>query len=138
MLLKRTEEVIGLTIFLFFLSLILGSKSISSAQAPSLSQIERSQEILDKEKILREKFEKGEKVFIKKIIVQGVTLLTGDEIKETILRFEKRWLTEEDIQQILGLIQQAYGQKGYKNQLTKISYQIKKKCLIIRVEELAL
>lgn len=122
------KKIIILTLFL-----TLGFYTFSFAQTLP-SQIERSQEILEKEKALREKL-KEEKIFIKKIIVEGVTLLGEDELKEIISLFQKRWLTKEEIQQILGLIEQAYKQKGFKEESIKILYQIKKKQLIIKIEE---
>jgi len=122
-----------LSLILFFLFLPL--ETICFAEQPSASQIERTQEIIQEEEILRDKLKTGEKVFIKKIIVKGVTLLDEDEIKKIILPFQKHWLNKEEIQQILDAIGQAYKQKGYTQALLKISFQIKKNCLKIDVEE---
>ena len=118
---------------LFF---IFGSINLCFSQTPSMSQIEKTQLDLEKERVLRTQVEKGKKVFIKKIIVKGVTLITEDRINETILPFKNHWFTEADINLILGFITFAYKQKGYQNQPAKISYQIKKMSLIIKVEEL--
>jgi hemolysin activation/secretion protein len=127
-----------IAVILFFLFLRIGIENLCFAQAPTVSQIERTQEILDKEKVLREKLLEEEKIFINKILVEGISLLTEDQIKDIILPFQRKWLTKKDIQHLLELIKEAYKLKGYTGQPTKISYQIKKKQLIIRVEEFAL
>lgn len=131
----KTKEIMGLGIILFFLLSALGNKVISFAQNITPAQIERSQEILEEEKIIRDKLEKEEKVYIKKIIVKGVTLLSQAQIKEIISPFQKHWLTKEDIQQILDLLEKAYINNGYGNKVKGISYQIKKRVLGIQIEE---
>jgi len=101
----------------------------------SASQIERTQEIVEKEEALRNKIEKEEKVFIKNIIVQGATLLSEEEIKKITSPFQKHWLSKDDIQGIVNSLKAAYQQKGYNNQLARITYQVKKSLLKIRIEE---
>ena len=101
----------------------------------STSEIQRAQEMLEKEEALRKKLEVPEKAFVKKIVIEGVTLLSDEEITEITSPFIKRWLTEEDFQQIEELIIQAYEEKGFIEQPAEISHQIKKKSLIIKVVE---
>ncbi len=120
-------------LLIFFICLPF--KAICFAEPPSAGQIERAQEILQKEDILRNKLEKEEKIYIKKIIVKGVTLLDEDKIKEIILPFQKHWLNKTDIQQILDIIGQAYKQKGYTGLPLRIYSQIKKNCLKIEIKE---
>lgn len=132
----KPKEIFALSVILFFLCSVIGAKGASFAQDHSASRIGRSQEILEKEKALRNKLDEEEKIFIKKIEVKSISLLNEDEIREITLPFQKKWLTKKDIQQILELIKETYKQKGYIGQPGKISYQIKKKSLIIRVEEL--
>lgn len=127
------KRIMGLTLILFFL--FLSFETPCFAEQPSASQIERTQEIIQEEKILRDKLKTGEKVFIKKIIVKGVTLLDEDEIKKIILPFQKHWLSKADIQQILDAIGEAYKEKGYVWQLLKTSFEIKGSYLEINVEE---
>lgn len=117
-----------------FLFLILSFSCLGFAQTTP-AQLQRSQEILEKERALKDKLEKGEKVYIKKIIVKGATLLNQEQIKEIILPFQKHWLTKNDIQQILALIERAYINNGYATKLKGISYQIKKRILEIQIEE---
>ena len=107
--------------------------SVCFAQIPSASQIERNQEIIEKEKVLMDKLGRKEKKFIKKIIVQGVISFSQDQIKEIILPFQKKWLSEEDIQQIIDSLKQIYRQQG--KPLLKITYQIKSRTLLVKVEE---
>ncbi len=125
-----------LLIILFFIFLGVATGSNCFAEPASASQIQRSQELLEMEKALREQIEKGEKILIKKIVVQGVTLLTKDRVREIISPLENHWLTRDEIQTVLDLLKEAYKQKGYPNQPAKISYQIKKRSLIIEVKEL--
>lgn len=102
------------------------------AQVPSASMIEREQEILEKEEKLRDNIVQEKKVFIKRIAVEGATLLKGEEIKQVILPFQKHWLSQYDIQQILDLFNALYKQKGYQ---ADIAYEIKKGCLMIKITE---
>jgi len=101
-----------------------------------VSKIERSSEILETEKKLQERIDKGVKVFIKKIIVSGITLIKGDQIKEIILPFKNHWFSKDEIQVVLDSINAGYEQNGYYGKVSKISYQIKKNNLKIIVEEI--
>ncbi|MGE5197115.1 MAG: hypothetical protein ACM3IL_01250, partial [Deltaproteobacteria bacterium] len=76
----------------------------SSFAQPSASQIERSQELLDREQALRQELEKGEKTLIKKIIVKGVRKLTKKQIRQIVAPFQKHWLTKKDFEEIIDLI----------------------------------
>ena len=130
----RPKEIFCLSVILFFLCSGAGAMEACFAQT-SASQMERALELLEKEKALRETIEKGQKVFIKKIIVKGATLLSEERIKEIILPFKNHWLTEADINSILDSITAAYKQKGYNNQPVKALYQVKKNLLKIQVVE---
>lgn len=103
---------------------------------PTPAQIERSQQLLDKEQALRSELEKGEKVFIKKIILKGVTLLQPEEIEAMLSPFQKHWLTKADIRQIQTVIEQEYAKNGYPNAIKGFSSLIKKQALEIQVEEI--
>ena len=102
----------------------------------SVSQMQRAQDMLEKERTLSQKLEEPQKIYIKKIIVEGALLLSADEVKRIVSAFEKHWLTKLDIERILEALKQAYKDKGYIGEPLKISYQIKQRSLIIRVEEL--
>ena len=93
-------------IFILFLS--ISFLNFCFAQTSTASSIEKSQEILEKEKALRERIEKEEKVFIKKIIVTGVALINKEKIKEVILPHENHWLTKKEILAILDSISAVY------------------------------
>ena len=120
-------------IAILILFLCLSSLNICFAQDVPVSQIQRTQEILKKEEALREKLNQQEKAFIKKIIVEGVLLLDEEQVKEIILPFQKRWLTEDDINQIIDSLKQLYSQQT--KQTPEITYQIKKRNLKITVKE---
>jgi len=70
--------------------------------------------------------------------VEGVSLLSKEQIEEIILPFQKHWLSKDEIQQIIDLIIHAYKQEGYEESPVKISYEIEEKRLKIQVEELLL
>lgn len=118
---------------IFMLLFVFGFFNFSFAQT-NASQMQRAQELLEKEEILREQLAKPEKFYIKKIIVQGSRVLLEEEIEFIVSPFQKHWLTKQDIQQLLNTIKQAYKQKGA-GQPADISYQIKKKELIIAIKE---
>jgi hemolysin activation/secretion protein len=124
--------------FILSVLFIFSLKAVSLAVPPpsqEMSGQEKTREILEKERALRERIEKGEKVFIKKIIVSGITLIKEDEIKKIISPFKNHWLSKDEIQGILDSINVTYEQNGYYGKASKISYQIKKNSLKIIVEE---
>ena len=120
-----------ITILFFCLSFV----NICFAQDVPVSQIERTQEVLEKEEALREKLNQQEKVFINKIIVEGALLLDEEQVKEIILPFQKRWLTKDDINQIIDSLKQLYSQQT--KQIPEITYQIKKRSLKITIKEVS-
>jgi len=130
----RLKVFLGLSAILFMS--LMGIKGASLAKIPTASQIEKTQEDLEKEKALRELIEEGQKVFIKKIIIKGVTLLTQEEIKDIVQPFQKHWLSQGDVQQILEMLKQTYKEKGYPGQPAKILTQIEKGQLIIEITEI--
>lgn len=123
------KKILGIILFLGICANIDNFAQITP------SQVQRTHEILEKEKALREKIEKEEKVFIKRIVVEGASLLSKDEIDKIILPFQRHWLSKEDIQQIINLLIQTYNQKGYDASKVNISYEIKKRQLIIEINE---
>lgn len=123
-----------LKIIFIFILLFTFNYSFAQVQTP-LSQIERSQELIDKEEALREKIEAPEKIYIKEIAVEGASLLSEKEAKDLILPYEKKWLTKDDISQIMSALKDLYRSKGLTEQLSDISYQVKDKRLIIEVKE---
>lgn len=100
----------------------------------SVGEAIRSEEILEKEVILRKKLQQEEKVYIKRISVEGAGLLSEEEIEAIVSPFQKHWLTKIEIKQILTLITQVYGLKSPSGEPAKISYQIKGKELKIEVK----
>lgn len=119
-------------LILFFICALF----IYSYAQTTAGQIQRQEELLRQEEKLRERIQEEARVYIKKIMVEGASLLSEEEIKEITSSFQKRWLTKEDIQQVMESLKQAYKDKGYTGEPLKISYQIKQRSLIIRVEEL--
>lgn len=121
---------------ILFLVFLTGISAVSFAQVQTpLSQIERSQELIDKEEALRKRIYAPEKIYIEEISVEGAGLLSQKEIKDLVLPYEKKWLTKDDISQIINELNELYRNKGLTGQLSDISYQIKDKRLIIEVKE---
>lgn len=120
---------VGLILFLIFLFYHHGFCQTSTGR------ILRSQEDLEKEIILREKLKRKEKNFIKKIKVEGISLLSDSQIKEIISSFQEKWLTPKDIEGIMDLLRQEYRENAGVKNPPEISYQIKGQELEIRVRE---
>jgi len=130
---NRNVPISFVPIFLF---LMLGTGFLCFAQVQTpLSQIERSEELIRKEEALREKIEAPEKMYIEEITFEGAGLLSEKEIKDLALPYEKKWLTKDDISQIIIGLNELYRNKGLTGQLSDISYKIKDKRLIIEVKE---
>jgi hemolysin activation/secretion protein len=124
-------SVLGAVLFSLYLA------AVSFAQAPSASQIQRSQEFLEKEEVLQEKLR--EKVFIREIQVEGATLIPAGRIKDTVASFKNKWLGKKDIGQIAELIRQLYYiyiEEGESKVTLKLSHEVQGSILKIRIEEL--
>lgn len=103
------------------------------AEAPTASQIERTQQLIEQEESLRSAIQKEKKVFIQEISVSGSSLLSAVQIKAIVEPFEKNWLTPLDIQQIIDALEEIYQEKGCL--LPEISYEIEGSKLLIKVAE---
>lgn len=114
---------------------LLSFYRLGFAENPSVSQIQRTQEILEKEGALEKKIGKEEKVFIRKTTVKGAKLLTEEEIRQIVLPYQKRWFYKNEIEAIPDALKKAYQKKGLKNQPARISFRIKRNYLQINVDE---
>lgn len=120
---------------LLIVILILCLSALSFAQT-SAGEALRTQEMLEQERSLRKSLEEPEKFYFKRIEVQGATCLSAEEIGQIALPFKKHWLTKENIGQLIESFKQAYAKPGCAGKLSRISYEIRKTSLIIKVEEL--
>ncbi|MCK9603872.1 MAG: hypothetical protein M0R66_05905 [Candidatus Omnitrophica bacterium] len=122
---------IGLILVFLFFASNMGIICFAQTSAAPLGQVERSEELLNKDEALRKKIEEPEKVFIEEIILTGFTL-SDDQIKEMISPYQKRWLTKNNIQDIIDLLREACQQKS--GQAPEISFEVKGRQLIISAE----
>lgn len=123
--------------FLLVVLFIFSVSALSFAQTPpagqEISGQERTREIQEKEKELKERIEKpketpqieekipeeavtpapSQKTIIKKINVTGVTLLLEKQIKDIITPYENKELSVKEMQKVADLITDVYRQKGY-------------------------
>ncbi len=132
--LNKSSIVISVLLVLFF-GLRFG---IGFCAEPSASQQQRTQELLEEEKLLRERLDKEEKIYIKGIKLEGITLLDKELLDEITQPFKKHLLSKEEIRHLIELIKQAYQDKGYTGHPAEISYEIKDNYLKIRVDEITL
>ena len=103
---SRTNQF--LSALLFTCLLFTSSIVETSFSAPiSASSIERSQEILQDDKVLRQRIEQEKKFFIKEIIVKGDLSLSEGETKDIIAPFKGQWITKEDILGIIDSLKSA-------------------------------
>jgi len=123
-------------IVISLLLLILNFYGSGFAQTTA-AKIERSEEILQEDKILRQKIGEEEKFFVKTIIVKGALKLSEEEIRGIITPFQGHWMTKENIQQLIDLLKSTYAKKGIRASQIKVSHKLKKdKALEITVNEL--
>lgn len=121
--------------FVAALIIIFAALDLSLAQTPTASQIQRTQELLEKERALQEKIKTGTKVFVKFIVVQGASLINKEEISQITSGFKNRWLSQSEIKEILGLVRELYRQGGYQGRVSEVFYKMEKNSLIITVKE---
>jgi hemolysin activation/secretion protein len=125
------------TVSIGFLFLLLSANVVYASQDMSTSTITRSQEMIEKERFLREKIDKDDKVYLKKAIVTGITLIDKEKIEEIFKPFKNHWISKNDIQIILDSITAAYKEKGCADKLGSASYQIRKNTLNIIIVEIS-
>lgn len=123
---KKNNFVFGLTfVFIFTNSLLF---------AQTAEQIEKAQQEIEKEKILRERIEQQKKapeveeklpakevapavvetkILVTKITVTGVTLLSEKEINDIVLPYQNKESTVREMQKIADLVTDAYRKKNY-------------------------
>jgi hemolysin activation/secretion protein len=116
---------------LFLFTALNASFTQSSAQ--TASQVQKSLEDLEKYERLEKRIERGEKSYIKDIVVEGVTFLSNDKVNFLIKPYLKRWLTRNDIQQLIDSIKDQYQKNSQKP--PQVSSRIEGRKLIIKVEE---
>ena len=102
------------------------------AQNAPTAQIGRSQELIEKDRALRERIARDEKFFIKKIIVKG-SGLSEEKIEEITAPFKNHWLSREDIDSLLAIIKNACIENGYQEDSFKIVYRVSKATLNIEI-----
>ena len=80
--------------------------------------------------------DKGPKVLVTKIVVEGAVLLSKKEIRNIVSSFEGKELSMEDMQKVAELIGDEYRKKGYVTSRAYIPPQtVREGILIIRVVE---
>lgn len=126
-------EKVSFYIFLFSVSYF----GCCHAQAITGAEIERTQMILQKEEVFKQIINKPEKLHVKDVVVDGVTLLNEDQLASLISPFKHRWLYENDIQGILDSIKILYQKSGFADQPEKISFKLEKCILKILVVEVS-
>lgn len=126
------KDKLKLVTVLFFVCFLW--EGASWAQNAPTAQIQRSQEMVEKERLLREEIKKNEKVLIKKIIVQG-SPLSKDRIEEIIDPFKNHWLSKEDIDSLVASIRDACIKNAPKGASLKVSHQVYKNTLKIIIEK---
>jgi len=91
------KKAIFLISILFFLSLSLNLCFAQIDEEAPTPQIQRSQDILEKEEDLRDKIFEEQGAFIREIQVEGVVRLPKERIRETIEPLKNRWLKKKEI-----------------------------------------
>ena len=118
----------------FLLFCFYGQGTGLALNAPTAS-IERSQELIEKDRQLRNEIQMNNKVFIKKIIVQGNILPKKEIIDEINDSFKNHWLSKEDMDNLIDLIRQDCIKNGYPENSFKITYRVYKSTLKVRIED---
>ena len=93
--------------------------------AQSASTIERSQELIQEDKALRQEIGREQKLFVKAIILKGALKLPQEETKGIIAPFQGQWLTKKNIQQIIDSLKAVYAKKGAGANRIIASYELK-------------
>lgn len=127
--LKEFKKVI-----FFILPLILFLPKILFSEI-NASQVERSQELIQKNEELRKQIESEPRVYIKQVIITGSSQLSEVELSEITSLFQKKWFLKKELPGIADYLSQVYKKKGIPESSFKINYQLKGGILNIQVEE---
>lgn len=123
------------TIFIILFNCFCLARAQYPTYTATAEQVQHSQELIDKETLMLERIQQGDKFFIKKIVISGFTLINKTELKDIFLTFQGHWLTKDDLQRISDEITQIYLKKGYNAQPKDISFHIKGKVLEIAIDD---
>lgn len=126
---KKTAAA-GLSICFFAAGLL--APNVAVAESPE--QIQRAQEILQEDKMLREKTEEGAKSWIERITVKGASHLDEEQITQAILPYQKRWLTRNDIGMLLGALEKLCVSAGHEKSSFSLQPEIKGSTLEVSIK----
>ena len=104
------------------------------AQQTSPSQIQRSQEILEKEEALRKRIE-GRTFLIETITVEGVTLINKEQIEKIVQASVNKQFNKKEIDKLIQALKDLYKQHGYDTDQLKIDYSVDERNLIINIKD---
>lgn len=135
------KRIVILMILSFSISYLYNIQYLSAQE--QASKIQRSEELLQKDRQLREMLHKKkeqpqiqQEIFIERIKVIGVTLLNEEEINQIISSYQNQSLNLTQIQELVQKVLDAYQKKGYH---FASGYQplvkVKKDVLIIKLKE---
>ena len=148
---KKLIIVVGVILSVFSFSILAFSQPPEAQTAGGVTQRQKQmQKFKTLEKRIQEKRAKkeevtpeeiippdqGPKVLVKEIIVEGVTLLSEQQIREIVAQFEGQELSIQGMQEIADLITDEYRRQGYLTSRAYIPPQtMRDGVLIIRVIE---
>jgi len=104
-------------------------------EGASASSITRTNEMIEKDRSLRENITKDEKMLLKKVILTGITLVDKERIREVLKPFRNHWISKSDIQLIIDSVLAIYKDQGYGARISSISYRVNRAVLYITIEE---
>lgn len=149
---RLQKFIFGFVIFAFSFVNVSFSQTVPAGQTAGgvlqqREQIEKGQALEERIKTPRKKKDEvikeekevedtGEKVLIKKITIEGVTLLTEDELNKIKSEYEGKEMSITGMQSVADKITDIYRQKGYATSRAYIPPQsLKEGSLLIRVVE---
>lgn len=131
---RKRDKIISVLVFSIPALLISNAGHCDPA---SPEQIQRSQEILQEDKMLREKIGQEIKVFIEKVVVRGADDLSKEEINNLALPYLKRWLKESEVREFIGQVKEFYAKRSRDDSSLEINHQIKNSTLEIIVKDIS-
>jgi len=124
-----------ISVVLFLATILVFELSqFCSAQNILPEQVQRSQEMIQKEEQLQKKIDKPIKRFIKQILISGAKLLTEEQLNNAVSAFQNHWLGNDELDQISDSIKALYQQSGF-NQFISIYFEFSDSVLNINIKE---
>jgi len=115
--------------------LLVGLSPAAGQMGNAPAQIQRSQEILDKERGFQGRFLDKDERFVREVQVKGATQVSAERIDSLVMPFKEKWVDKKEFEQLAEDIRLLYIEEGLVSPDIEVSYEAAGEVLRILVKE---